>query len=271
MKKPNNITLLGIVSTVFLSGCTAIRPYYPIVYDPSFSSQPTYLCEGEEVNLSWDATVVGEATSQVLLTRRPGGVIEVTGGTPSAGSTSFVPRQPASPDGIARTDIDFLSILNFPDDTRSIYSSSSAALVIGEEAAMPHREAFAWGCDNAPGGGAGWSRVDYERGQIASATARITSVRNAGTTPVIVGMTRGSEVLYTMMPLGIGESTTIFNGEFWGVWQAIPQPDDYGEEDGCEDERNPEEVIFLPPDEPPVFIVPRPDAELEFQLVCGLF
>lgn len=144
-------------------------------------------------------------------------------------------------------------------------SHFAPAIVIGSEAVMPHVEDFNFGCSNAPGGGAGWSRRDYERGQIASSRVRITSVWNLSAFPAAVGMSRGVEV--ETETLGAGARSTQFNGEFWGVWTAAPASLESLGRTGCDDGHEPGEVL-LPPNEEMDVIQPQPDVRLMFQLTC---
>ena len=134
-----------------------------------------------------------------------------------------------------------------------------------------HVEVFSWGCKNSRGGGPGWSSVDYDRGDIASNSIAISRVRNPNPFPIIVGMRRDLPdglVQIETIRLGIDGDTDIFNGPFFGVWQAShADPDSFGL-NGCDSMTEPGEAV-LPPDESvPVIISPRPDVQLEFVLIC---
>jgi hypothetical protein len=110
--------------------------------------------------------------------------------------------------------------------------------------------------------------VDYEHGQVASRRAPITSVTNLTEVPVIVGMNRGPLDIVSRVRLGIGDRTTVFNGEFWGAWEAAPEmPEGFGP-DGCEDGVPPGNVVVVPRGDPMV-IRPRPVVRLLFQLDCA--
>ncbi|GHA19927.1 hypothetical protein GCM10008090_32140 [Arenicella chitinivorans] len=257
---------LGLLA-LSLTGCFLNRAGLA-PFDAEFDVRPQILCEGEATNVSWDIDADRLDRTTVLITQSPGGVVDVEPPGRNTGSVSFVPRPPATEADIRSTAINKLAILRKHDGDDFTQSVTTPVFVVGSEATYPHQETFKWGCFNAPGGGsAGWTRVDYERGQKASSSMRVTSVQNLSTVPVIVGVRRDPADSVSMLPLGIGATTTALNGEFWGVWQAVPEFTDFGGADGCEDELPPGSVVLGP--RSPTVITPRPDLILGIQLACN--
>ena len=257
-----SIGLIGIA----LTGCTLDRSGLA-GFDAGLDVRPQILCEGEATTASWDIEADRLDRTTVLITQSPGGIVELEPPVPNSGSTSFVPRQPATEAEIRSTAINQVAILRRQDGAVFTQSVTTPVFVVGREATYPHQETFEWGCFNAPGGGgAGWTRVDYERGQKASSTIRVTSVQNVSAVPVVIGVRRDPASSVSMLPLGVGATTTALNGEFWGVWQAVPESMDFGGEDGCDQGLTPGSVVIGP--RSPTVITPRPDLVLAIQLAC---
>lgn len=90
------------------------------------------------------------------------------------------------------------------------------------------REVFEFECSET--GRTSWSRKDYARGQIATDRTPIRGVRNLSRFPVHLGVERerdaeGLPPDITEANLGTGRTwVTDFNGEYYGVWTAVPEP-----------------------------------------------
>lgn len=70
------MTLLATISALVLSaGCDFNRSGSSIA--TSFEVKPTYLCESEEVLVSWSVPADRLDTVTTLLTRAPGGIVEI--------------------------------------------------------------------------------------------------------------------------------------------------------------------------------------------------
>jgi hypothetical protein len=256
---------VGVIS-ITLTGCFLDRSGLA-AFDAGFDVRPQILCEGESTTVSWDFDADRLDRSTVLITRTPGGVVDLEPPISNSGSVSFVPRQPTTPETIQSTTVSQLVVVRRNEGSDSTQFVSTPVLVVGSETGLPHQETFEWGCFNAPGGGgAGWTRVDYERGQKASSSIRVTSVQNLSTVPVVIGVRRDPADSVFMLPLGVGATTTALNGEFWGIWQAVPESMDFGGEDGCDDGLPPGSVVVGP--RSPSVITPRPDLTLGIQLAC---
>lgn len=244
------------------SGTAAWRVEYDV--------RPTYLCTGETVTVSWDAGAIADGSFNVTLTRLPGGLLEAPDPSEPVDSTTFTPRAPTDPAGVAETTVTglFSHVPAAGGGTR-LASGTDSALVLGADAAFPHLERFSWGCDNAAGGGVGYSRVNYTPGDTASDSVRIDRIRNLSSVSVRVGMTRAglSRDRIDTEVLAPASSSAVFAGPVAGVLTAVPEDLDSFGPDGCDGGAAPSEVA-AGPGGTPVVIVPRPDIVLELTLSC---
>ncbi|MFQ5412335.1 MAG: hypothetical protein ACE5EC_08545, partial [Phycisphaerae bacterium] len=88
-------------------------------------------------------------------------------------------------------------------------------------------EVFQFRCLPGESGGPGWTKVVYERGQLASASISIVLVRNFSPETIMLSVMRNRDD--EMLPPSIvdaiipsGDTSFEFNGEYYGVWSAIP-------------------------------------------------
>lgn len=277
---------LAIPAAVLLvSGCEIERSALtPSCSGVDFGIRPRYVCPGESVTLTWNAPSRRVPCEEVLdlgfgencLGERDGGVDAFLSsepenlfeppGVPPTGTRTIAFA--GADDAVEETVVTFTASRQFPDDRTAVCNIEGVVRVVGIRAVAPHQEAFVWGCENGRGGGPGWSPVDYEPGQIASANIEIRGVENASPFPIRVGMRRdrpdGTTQVESVL-LAAGASTTTFDGPFYGAWDAAhADPASFGP-DGCEGSP-PGDVA--PTDEPPPVIAPRPDVEVVFRLIC---
>lgn len=237
---------------------------------PTLDARPTYLCPDEPVEVAWDArTSITGADFTFTLTARPGGVVSSWAESPHR--TREVPRPPADPGGIQETTYTGVFTLQRGDRGPFMASASDQVVVIGPEATYPHLETFRWSCDGAPGGGPGYSRVDYDEGDLASQSVQLLRIRNLSSVPVDVGLSRGGEAASVRLAPGETSPTepppSGFLGPAWGIFYATPEDlDGYGPT-GCDEGAEPGDVM-MGGDEEPVIVRPRPDLQLELTLGC---
>ncbi|MFQ5502830.1 MAG: hypothetical protein ACE5EQ_11115, partial [Phycisphaerae bacterium] len=88
-------------------------------------------------------------------------------------------------------------------------------------------EVFQFQCLSGETGGPGWTKIVYERGQLASANISIALVRNLSTETIRLSVLRNRDdemlpPLFAEAFIPSGDTSFDFNGEYYGVWSAVP-------------------------------------------------
>jgi hypothetical protein len=223
-----------------------------------------YICDGEEVTVSWELFPVDTEgrplgleilVAWALLT---GDV--VAPGTPEnifAGGLVTIP------------DVNMGSRTFSPTSDRAFFFDATVegfsplsrerrdVRVVEDGGVRLRFETFQFGCTTGSGGGPGWSKAFYERGQLASARLPIMQVQNRSGEEIrlTVERERSDEMLPPWIMSAVipaGEVTDVFNGEYYGIWAAVPTGLTLGTS---------ETICDTPPSEPLFGLPPAPTPE----------
>ncbi|MFQ5430026.1 MAG: hypothetical protein ACE5E1_06915 [Phycisphaerae bacterium] len=199
-----------------------------------FDVRPMFICEGESVAASWELNPTDAAGAALgleiflawaLLTGDivPDGTREnrVVGGDivtpdPNMGSRTFFPT--ADRRFFFDATIEGLGALRREQRDVRVVAAGGARI---------RTEAFQFRCSTGDSGGPGWTTVTYERGQLASAGLQITGVQNVNHETIMLSVKRDrdDEMLPPLIVdeiIAPGDMSTVFNGEYYGVWTAVP-------------------------------------------------
>ena len=203
----------------------------------TFDVRPMYICRGESIEASWelhprDASGAALGLEIFLAWSLLTGDI-VAAGTPEVPVVGGIIRTP-DPNMGSRTLFPMADTAYFFDATieglspltRERRDVRVVEMEIGGVRIRP--ELFQFRCSTGESGGPGWTTLLYERGQLASASIRITQVRNMSlveTIRLLLKRNRDEE----MLPPTTAEATIAprdtsveFNGEYYGLWTATP-------------------------------------------------
>ncbi len=230
----------GLVGLMIPLGCFADRAGLAIgtlaLWGGTFEVRPMIICPGEPVVASWElhpTDVSGGALgldiflAWQLLTgdRVADGTREnrVTGGDiltpdPNMGSRTFFPMADrrfffdATIEGID-------PLMREQRDVRVVEMDPGGVRI--------RPEVFRFQCLSGETGGPGWTKIVYERGQLASANISIALVRNLSTETIRLSVLRNRDdemlpSLFAEAFIPSGDTSFDFNGEYYGVWSAVP-------------------------------------------------
>ncbi len=280
---------LGLVTLMIPLGCFVDRAGLAIgtiaFWGGTFDVRPMFICPGEPVVASWElhpTDALGGALgldiflAWQLLTgdRVADGTREnrVTGGDivtpdPNMGSRTFFPMADrrfffdATIEGVE-------PLRREQRDVRVVEMDPGGVRI--------RTEVFQFRCLSGETGGPGWTKIVYERGQLASANISITLVQNLSHESIMLSVMRNrdDEMLPPLIAEAIipsGETSFEFNGEYYGIWTAAPIS--YSDANGrliCDTSPS-EGILGLPPAAPGTLAEDRLDEILiEVQFRCTM-
>ncbi len=239
--------LVGLVCLASCSsGCGCYTEYRPrLRVEPSdigsFEVQPQYVCENEDVTVSWavratktvpldtcpDSVRAMDLCSHYTTTRtieRPLAALVALRSEPMKyfGGSHRVPMQEAVGSrtislDTESTDFMFIALVEelgiTEEETRHVHVFNPGGQ--GEQRA----EVFPWDCTSGS-----WAPQVYAPGEIASDSAPIYRVSNASGFPIRLVLTRDDPLNppaeHIDVRLDQGECTEALNGPYWGEWRA---------------------------------------------------
>ncbi len=213
-----------------------------------FDVRPRYVCPGEPVVVSWELRAI-----ETLTAGRCGPFVgcieEPTGIRRLIPTEVYLESNPTYRDEEPETL--FVGENAVPPDenvgSRTVYPEEDTAFefyaelegrgviererreveVLSPSGLSARHEQFTWGCTNGESGSPGWAPVVYERGELTSPTIRVFRVYNYSDEAILLSLRRdrdeeGLPPEIIQAELGPSESTEAFNGEYYGVWTAMP-------------------------------------------------